>query len=106
MMTDSTTSRPPETGALPIPSPLQVAALRVRCGLSLDQWATALGLSPRTVRWWESGRYGMSPESAERVRGLVADHDALIADLRAGADLPDGPMPRHWYLSAYGQTLA
>ena len=105
------TDEPPViSGALPL-SALQVAALRVRCGLSLDQWAQMLGVNPRTVRSWESGRDGMSARSTALVWRAVDEHNRLIDSLfRAESDdertdLMDGPMPRQWYLSAYGRVL-
>lgn len=99
------TSRPPETGALPTLTPTQAAALRVRCGLSMVQWADALGVSDRTVRSWESGRDGMSPGSVAAVWRLVGEHDALVDRLRAGDAVLGGDRPRQWYLAAYGRVL-
>lgn len=107
----TTTDEPPVNPEASPLSPLRVSALRVRCGLSLDQWAQMLGVNPRTVRSWESGRDGMSARSTALVWRAVDEHNRLIDSLfRAESDdertdLMDGPLPRQWYLSAYGRVL-
>lgn len=106
----SATHEPPVMPGASALSPLQVAALRVRCGLSLDQWADLLGVNPRTVRSWESGRDGMSARSTALVWAVVREHNDLVDALMVAPswDHPamlDGPLPKQWYLSAYGQVL-
>ena len=59
-------------------SPAEVAALRHMMGLSLDAFARMLGVHPRTVRSWESGRDMLSESSAQAVWALARRHDDLV----------------------------
>lgn len=94
-------------------SPAEVAALRHALGLSGDQMAAMLGVNPRTVRSWESGRDGLSATARAAVWALARRHDALVSDILA-AEVPvevrreqsagDVP-PRGWFLAAAGRAL-
>lgn len=91
----------------PILTPVEVSALRVAMGLSMDELAAALRVNPRTVRSWESGRDRLSPSSSAAVWALLAEHDAQ-ADayaLELPDRVPDGPRPRRWYLAALGRAM-
>ena len=94
-------------------TPAEVAALRHMMGLTLDAFAAMLGVHPRTVRSWESGRDELSPSSAAAVRALARRHSDLVRQyLDAGVpigivrDVGDAIPPRGWYLAAAGQALA
>lgn len=90
-----------------------VSALRHAMGLSLDAFAHELGVHPRTVRSWESGRDGLSDASSAAVWALVRRHDALVDRmLDAGVPVaisrtlpPDASPPRGWYLAAAGRAM-
>ena len=94
-------------------SPAEVAALRHALGLSGDQMAAMLGVNPRTVRSWESGRDRLSESARVAVWDLARRHDALVDQMLA-ADVPiairreqstgDLP-PRGWFLAAAGRAL-
>ena len=94
-------------------SPAEVAALRHMMGLSMDALARLLGVNPRTVRSWESGRDVLSESSAQAVWALTRRHDELARQyLAAGVPIgiardmgADSSPPRGWYLAAAGRAL-
>ena len=59
----------------------EFAALRLSVGVSADVFAQRLDVNPRTVRSWESGRDRISASAAAAIRGLVAEHEALVEEL-------------------------
>ena len=95
-------------------SAAEVAALRTAMGLSSDQLAAMLGVNPRTVRSWESGRDRLSASSSGAVRTLLARHNALVEDYLATdatIHIPramdsDAVPPRGWFLAAAGRAMA
>ena len=92
--------------------PAEVAALRTAMGLSMDGLAQMLGVNPRTVRSWESGRDRMSASAAEALSDLVRRHQSLVAEMVA-AEVPVGVLregdpdapPRGWFLAAAGRAM-
>ena len=94
-------------------SPAEVAALRHALGLSGDQMAAMLGVNPRTVRSWESGRDGLSATAQAAVWALARRHDDLVSEMltaevpvvirreQSAGDVP----PRGWFLAAAGRAL-
>lgn len=94
-------------------SPAEVSAHRHAMGLSLDQLAAMLGVNPRTVRSWESGRDGLSASSAAALLDLVGRHVELVGRM-VSAGVPvvvprevsvDAVPPRGWFLAAAGAAL-
>lgn len=61
-----------------------VAAIREKMGLTQEEFAIILGISPRTLQDWEQGR--RQPRGPARSLLLVAMHDpqAVIDGVRAG----------------------
>lgn len=93
-------------------SPAEVSALRHMMGLSMDAFAHLLGVNPRTVRSWESGRDMLSESSTAAVWALARRHDELVREyLEAGVpigierDMGDASPPRGWYLAAAGRAM-
>ena len=58
-------------------SAAEFAAHRRLAGLTVDQLAARLGVNPRTVRSWESGRDPVSEWAAASIRELVAENARL-----------------------------
>lgn len=54
-------------------SPLDVAAIRAKTGLSQDRFAKAFRISPHTLRNWEQGR--RVPEGPARALLMAIDRD-------------------------------
>lgn len=50
-----------------------IARLRKRMKLSQAKFAAKLKVAPLTVSRWEGGKNAISPEMAERVKGLSAE---------------------------------
>ena len=93
-------------------SPAEVSALRHMMGLSMDAFARMLGVNPRTVRSWESGRDMLSESSTAAVWALARRHDELVREyLEAGVpigiqrDAGAAGAPRGWYLAAAGRAM-
>lgn len=113
----NTNEAPAAAGASPLSgdllSPAEVAALRHAMGLSLDQMAAMLGVHPRTVRSWESGRDRTSRTSSAAIWALADRHTALVRQMvDAGVSVAivrdqdaDEAPPRGWYLAAAGRAL-
>lgn len=64
-------------------SPLDVAAIRAKTGLSQDRFAKAFRISPHTLRNWEQGR--RVPEGPARALLMAIDRDpqAVMRALQA-----------------------
>jgi DNA-binding transcriptional regulator YiaG len=60
-------------GRLRAVTPLDVASIRAKTGLSQDRFARAFQISPHTVRNWEQGR--RVPEGPARALLLAIDRD-------------------------------
>lgn len=94
-------------------SPAEVSALRHMMGLSMDAFARLLGVNPRTVRSWESGRDMLSESSTAAMWALARRHDDLVRRyLDAGVEIgierdmgADASPPRGWYLAAAGRAM-
>jgi len=65
---------------------LDVSEIRAETGLTQEEFATVLGISPRTLQEWEQGR--RRPRGPARSLLLVAKHDprAVIDGVRAGLE--------------------
>ncbi len=93
-------------------TPAEVAAHRRLTGLTGDQLATQLGVNPRALRAWESGRDVMPEGAAADLRTLVQGNRALARRM-ATADtvvvIPRGDghdgFPPGWYLQAAAMAL-
>ena len=57
------------------------AATRLTLGVSADDFAQRMGVNPRTVRSWESGRDRISESAAIGIRQIMAEHTALVDEL-------------------------
>jgi len=70
-------------GRLRVMTPLDVASIRAKTGLSQDRFARAFRISPHTLRNWEQGR--RFPEGPARALLLAIDRDpkALMRALGA-----------------------
>ena len=70
-------------GRLRTATPLDVAAIRAKTGLSQDRFARAFQISPHTLRNWEQGR--RVPDGPARALLLAIDRDpeALMRALKA-----------------------
>lgn len=67
-------------GAIYAIEPNEIVALRVKCGLSLIQFAKALHIPSRTLQQWEQGRrhpYG----AAETLLKVIAEHPEVLREL-------------------------
>ena len=60
-------------GRLRVMTPLDVAAIRAKTGLSQERFARAFQISPHTLRNWEQGR--RVPEGPARALLLAIDRD-------------------------------
>ncbi|WP_020508017.1 helix-turn-helix domain-containing protein [Lamprocystis purpurea] len=60
--------------------PNEIAATRLRCGLSQAQFAAALRISPRTLQQWEQGRRRPSG-AAETLLKIVARHPEVLHEI-------------------------
>ena len=60
-------------GSLRVVTPLDVASIRAKTGLSQDRFARAFRISPHTLRNWEQGR--RVPEGPARALLLAIDRD-------------------------------
>jgi transcriptional regulator with XRE-family HTH domain len=69
-------------------------------GLSLDQMAAMLGVNPRTVRSWESGRDRLSASSAAALLDLVGRHVELVGQMVAAGVRDTADKPRDGALRA------
>jgi putative transcriptional regulator len=67
-------------GAVYEVEPNEVAATRLRCGLSQAQFAAALHISPRTLQQWEQGRRRPSG-AAETLLKIVARHPEVLREV-------------------------
>lgn len=85
---------PPMTGA-------EFALLRYELGMSLSQVAEELGVNPRTVRAWNSGRdpvpAGVVLELDDLVREQQVEVDHAVAD--GFLDVPYGSGEVAWWLA-------
>lgn len=72
-----------KSGRLRVVSPLDVAAIRAKTGLSQERFARAFQISPHTLRNWEQAR--RIPEGPARALLIAIDRDpkALIRALGA-----------------------
>lgn len=89
----------------------ELAALRAVMGHSLDSLAAALGVNPRTVRSWESGRDRISERAEALIWAEMARHDEAVArmlDAEMPIALSRGPVgdrPRGWWAAAAGRAM-
>lgn len=91
-------------------TPAMVAVTRRGLGLTLDELADILGVNPRTVRSWESGRDLASAWLSDALGSLVAEHEALVDEYAEAIEdgtpvavlreSPEGGRPRGWHLIA------
>lgn len=92
-------------------TPAEIAATRSLIGLTADQLGQELGINPRTIRGWESGKYTPSPEPVAALKALRTEHDAALAPLLAAAEdgipvhLPRSPKPAGWYLALGARVI-
>lgn len=62
--------------------PNQVTAIRVKCGLSQEQFATALNISVRTLQQWEQGRRQPSG-TARTLLKIISRHPEVLREVMA-----------------------
>lgn len=92
-------------------SAAEFAAHRYLTGHTIDSLAAAMGINPRTVRAWESGRDLVSDWAAGRVREELAASRALTRRMiEAGTIIaiprhPHWGKPRGWWLTAAARAL-
>lgn len=53
---------------------IKLRQLRKQAGMTLDQFAGSMGVSPVTVVAWESGRRCLKPDPAKRALDVLAEH--------------------------------
>lgn len=91
----------------------EFAAHRRLTGLTLEQLAAQLGVNPRTVRSWESGRDAV-PDRIAAELGALVDRHRRDARVMAAAGVPvvlprydnsEAEFPRGWYLAAASSAL-
>ncbi len=68
------------TGAVYHVQPNEIVATRIKCGLSQNQFALALHISPRTLQQWEQGRRHPSG-AAETLLKIVSRHPDLLREI-------------------------
>ena len=92
-------------------TPAELAATRHLLGLTAEQLGNELGINPRTIRAWESGKYKPSPGPMDALTAIRAEHDAETDRLTVGAEdgtpiyLPSGPRPAGWYLALAARVI-
>lgn len=64
-------------------SPVDVAAIRAKTGLSQDRFAKAFQISPHTLRNWEQGRRVPEGPAQALLMAIDRDPDAVMRALRA-----------------------
>jgi putative transcriptional regulator len=69
-------------GAKHTVEPNEIVATRVKTGLSQNQFAKALQISPRTLQQWEQGRRHPSG-AAETLLKIVARHPEVLQEVIA-----------------------
>jgi putative transcriptional regulator len=67
-------------GAIYETEPNEIAATRLRSGLTQAQFAAALRISPRTLQQWEQGRRKPSG-AAETLLKIVARHPEVLREM-------------------------
>jgi transcriptional regulator with XRE-family HTH domain len=77
---------PPTTGTTVTPA--EFRTIREYMGFTLDEIAAYLGLSPRTVRNWEQGKYPIADGAAAELHDLVAFTHSYIDARSAEATGP------------------
>lgn len=92
-------------------TPAEVAATRRLIGLTVDQLADRLGVNPRTVRGWESGKYSPGDSVCDAIQDICLEHDRVTGPYVYAAEqgglviIPRGPEPSGWYLAVAARVL-
>lgn len=91
-------------------TPAQIAATRRLIGLTADQIGEELGINPRTIRAWETGKYSPSDSAVRALRALRSEHDTELDKMLTSAaqgpiEVPTGPRERSWYLALGARLL-
>ncbi|MFC5281623.1 helix-turn-helix domain-containing protein [Arcanobacterium canis] len=95
-------------------SALEFAAVRHNLGLSFEELAHILGVTLRSVQYWESGRSKVPQGIIEALDRLdrenlrlaisMAEDEGIISLSRSRADYPD--RPRGFYIAALGRAIS
>lgn len=84
----------------------ELAAWRHLLGLTLAELAHELGVNPRTVRAWESGRYPIPHRITDELAALKARHDLLVADMISAGHVTIPRTPgRGWDVAAAARAM-
>lgn len=92
----------------------EFAARRHLLGLTLDELAAMIGVNPRTVRAWETGRDLIPERIGDELAALIDEHTALVERMVASdevvgivrdKEVADMPRPRGWYVAAAARAL-
>lgn len=91
-------------------SAAEFAAARHLMGHTYESLAAALGVNPRTVRSWESGRDQISASAEAAIRAEVARHTDLTRQMGAAGTtvvIPKRPLsgPRGWFVAAAARAI-
>ena len=70
-------------GQLRIMTPMDVAAVRAKTGLSQDRFAKAFQISPHTLRNWEQGRRVPEGPARALLLAIARDPEAVMRALAA-----------------------
>ena len=91
----------------------EFAARRHLLGLTLDELAAMIGVNPRTVRAWETGRDLIPERIGDELAALIDEHTALVERMVDSEEVvgivrgkaADMPRPRGWYVAAAARAL-
>jgi len=91
----------------------QIAATRRLVGLTADQLGQVLGINPRTIRGWESGKYSPADGAVRALQEVRAAHDLdfrsclEVAERGETVSFPadDDDRPNGWWLAIAARLL-
>lgn len=68
------------------PSPIEIYAIRQSLGMTQPEFASMLGVSRQTVKYWENGTYAPRREYAEQMWDALAEFRERAEEVRTRAE--------------------